>query len=225
MRLVDLTDQRFGELVVVERGQPRGTGVTYWTCRCDCGSSVEVDAGALRRGKRASCGHIPAELAAGRRPWPREPRVLVGADGSIVGPQGRLLTPWLAERDYWRISVYRVDGVARLYQPFVHVVVCEAFHGPRPDGKWAAHENGDPGDSRAENLSWKTHVENEADKLRHGTHMQGEDVYCAKLTERDVVAIRAARSAGATLVELEARYGVHMATISKVARRATWKHV
>lgn len=226
MRLVDLTGQTFGELLVTGRGASRGTSVTYWTCRCSCGTTVDVDAGALKRDLRTSCGHVPAALAEGRRPWPRDPRILVGADGTLVGPQGRLLTPWADERSgYLRVSVYRIDGVERLRQPFVHVIVCETFHGPRPVGKYVAHANGRPADCRAVNLSWKTPVENEADKLTHGTRPQGERVYCAKLTEQDVHAIRAARAAGATLSELAARYPVRETTIARAISRKTWKHV
>jgi hypothetical protein len=225
MRLIDLAGQTFGELTVIERGASRGTAVTYWRCRCSCGTTVDVDAGALKRGLRTSCGHVPAALAEGRRPWPRDPRILVGADGTLVGPQGRLLTPWADAQGYLRVSIYRVDGVRRSYQPFVHVIVCETFHGPRPDGRQVAHGDGVRANCAAGNLSWKTPVENEADKLTHGTRPQGERVYCAKLTEQDVHAIRAARTAGATWGELAARYPVEETTIARAALRKTWRHI
>lgn len=224
-RLVDLAGQTFGELTVTGRGASRGTGVTYWSCRCACGATVDVDAGALKRGKRTSCGHISAELAAGRRPWPRDPRVLVGADGSLVGAQGRLLTPWADAQGYLRVSMYRTDGTGRGYQPSVHGIVCETFHGPRPTGHHVAHEDGIQANCAADNLSWKTPAENEADKLRHETRPQGERVYCAKLTEQDVHAIRAASAAGTTLAELENRYPVKKSTISRVVLRKTWRHI
>lgn len=225
MKLVDLTGQTFGELLVTGRGASRGTSVTYWTCRCSCGTTVDVDAGALKRGLRTSCGHVPAALAEGRRPWPRDSRILVGADGTLVGPQGRLLKPWADARGYLRVSIYRTDGTERLCQPFVHGIVCETFHGPRPDGHQVAHEDGIRTNCAADNLSWKTSVENQADKLRHGTQPQGERVYCAKLTEQDVHAIRAASAAGVALVELTARYPVKLSTISRVVLRKTWRHI
>lgn len=62
----------------------------------------------------------------------------------------------------------------------VHSIVCETFHGPRPDGYWVAHENGKRLDCRALNLSWKTVSDNHADKHRHGTMPCGAKHYTAK---------------------------------------------
>ena len=47
----DLTGQRFGKLVVVEKGGPR-----HWKCQCDCGKETEASGYHLRIGKRKSCG-------------------------------------------------------------------------------------------------------------------------------------------------------------------------
>lgn len=62
MKLVDLTGQRFGRLVVVERAPNRGTA-TVWRCRCDCGSSHEVRGTSLRSAARPtrSCGCMERE--------------------------------------------------------------------------------------------------------------------------------------------------------------------
>ncbi len=38
MKIIDLTGQRFGRLVVLERAESRG-GATYWRCQCDYGYS------------------------------------------------------------------------------------------------------------------------------------------------------------------------------------------
>ena len=55
MKIIDLTGQRFGRLVVLERAESRG-GATYWRCQCDCGNIREVYAADLRSGKHKSCG-------------------------------------------------------------------------------------------------------------------------------------------------------------------------
>lgn len=49
-KLLDLTNQRFGALVVVGREGPG-----WVRCRCDCGTELTATLGALRRGK-TSCG-------------------------------------------------------------------------------------------------------------------------------------------------------------------------
>lgn len=58
--LQDLTGQRFGKLVVIERApsRPKSNGKyrTMWKCRCDCGREVEVAASKLKSGHTISCG-------------------------------------------------------------------------------------------------------------------------------------------------------------------------
>lgn len=53
--LIDLSDQRFGRLVVVKRAE-NNYGRTRWLTRCDCGREKEVAALHLRQGKIVSCG-------------------------------------------------------------------------------------------------------------------------------------------------------------------------
>lgn len=60
MKLIDLTGQRFGKLVVVGRGSdyvsPRGFSSVRWICRCDCGNTTEVGRTSLKSGSIKSCG-------------------------------------------------------------------------------------------------------------------------------------------------------------------------
>lgn len=57
MRLIDLTSERFGSLIVLGRGEQRAYGrrVT-WICKCDCGEFSTVVGEALRTGATRSCG-------------------------------------------------------------------------------------------------------------------------------------------------------------------------
>lgn len=52
---VDLTGERFGRLVVLERAGSQ-CGHVRWKCECDCGNVVYVCMGDLRSGKTTSCG-------------------------------------------------------------------------------------------------------------------------------------------------------------------------
>lgn len=63
-KLIDLTDQRFGRLVVIERQGQANSGHAEWLCKCDCGKEVIVSSNALRssRGTR-SCGCLQREMA------------------------------------------------------------------------------------------------------------------------------------------------------------------
>ena len=57
MKLIDLTGQRFGRLVVIERVPGRMYGKHVgWLCACDCGGTVTTIGGSLRRGAVNSCG-------------------------------------------------------------------------------------------------------------------------------------------------------------------------
>lgn len=52
---IDLTGQRFGRLVVVDRAENRNKR-TMWNCVCDCGNKVIVGGKDMRSGKTVSCG-------------------------------------------------------------------------------------------------------------------------------------------------------------------------
>jgi hypothetical protein len=54
--LVEIGD-RYGELVVLRRGEPSNGGFARWHCKCDCGGATLSWQSELRRGKTTSCGH------------------------------------------------------------------------------------------------------------------------------------------------------------------------
>lgn len=55
-KLIDLTNKRFGKLVVIRRYyNPKNTR-PMWLCKCDCGNEKVVKGGALRDGLTVSCG-------------------------------------------------------------------------------------------------------------------------------------------------------------------------
>lgn len=62
----------------------------------------------------------------------------------------------------------------------VHLLVLEAFVGPRPEGLEGCHENGDSADNRLANLRWDTKGGNELDKVRHGTHNFARRTHCPR---------------------------------------------
>ena len=55
-RKSDLIGHRFGRLVVIGDSGRRSTGNVCWTCRCDCGNTVDVRTASLRDGATTSCG-------------------------------------------------------------------------------------------------------------------------------------------------------------------------
>ena len=62
----NLTGQRFGRLVAVERVGLDKSGHSRWLCRCDCGKQKIVSMNNLRSGSIQSCGCLQKELSSAR---------------------------------------------------------------------------------------------------------------------------------------------------------------
>lgn len=111
-----------------------------------------------------------------------------------------------------------VDGRA---QP-VHMVVLRLLGRAAGPGQQTRHLCGRRDCINPRHLLAGTPTENARDKLHHGTHLQGEAIASAKLTEDSVRLIRASAEPSA---QLAARLGVCTTTINTVRRRAAWRHV
>lgn len=61
-KIIDLTNQRFGKLVVIKRA-PNKNKRTMWLCKCDCGNEIEIRSDQLRGGITKSCGCLHIEQA------------------------------------------------------------------------------------------------------------------------------------------------------------------
>lgn len=55
-RAIDLTDQTFGRLTVLERAENGPNGQCRWLCQCECGTRKVILASELRTGGTKSCG-------------------------------------------------------------------------------------------------------------------------------------------------------------------------
>jgi hypothetical protein len=156
----------------------------------------------------------------------------VGSDGSVWsrweynGRNPRRLGEWRRMRatigtgGYPGLGLYR-ERRARYRK--VHLLVLEAFVGPRPPGMQGCHENGIPSDCRLGNLRWDTPKSNQADRLKHGTDCRGEKNAIAKLTEADVIEIRRRRLGGERGAVLAREYGVSQSTIAAIKTGQNWR--
>ena len=68
MRRIDLTNKRFGRLLVIAEHpepyrSPSGKPYRRWICRCDCGNETVVLQNQLATGKTVSCGCLQKEKA------------------------------------------------------------------------------------------------------------------------------------------------------------------
>lgn len=108
----------------------------------------------------------------------------------------------------------------------VHKLVINAFIGPAPFvDALAAHNDGDTSNNRASNLRWASALENQADRIRHDTKIQGSEVFGAKLDEAAIPHIRERIRNGERYPSIARDYGVSISTISLIKLQRTWTHV
>lgn len=63
MGFIDLTNQQFGSLLVLERDKEKigKVAAAYWICKCECGNIKSVRSDRLKKGEVTSCGCIKKE--------------------------------------------------------------------------------------------------------------------------------------------------------------------
>ena len=60
-KVIDITGNRYGRLVVIRRFESNKQGHIMWDCVCDCGKSVVVSGNNLKNGHTKSCGCFARE--------------------------------------------------------------------------------------------------------------------------------------------------------------------
>jgi hypothetical protein len=160
------------------------------------------------------------------------PGYRVGDDGSVwscwaynghqprrLGETWKRLVARASHDGYLSVGLYRSG---RAHRRKVHLLVLEAFIGPRPPGLEGCHNDGHPANCALGNLRWDTHRENQTDRVRHGTVPRGSRSGVAKLNEAAVADIRKRLAAGATRRELAMAFGVSPSTISAIRSGQNW---
>ncbi|MBE6943840.1 MAG: hypothetical protein E7453_06220 [Ruminococcaceae bacterium] len=70
-KTIDLTGQRFGQLLVIQRVEnhirPNGKHESQWLCRCECGVIKNIEGRKLRAGRSKSCGCRQSHKTFGRQ--------------------------------------------------------------------------------------------------------------------------------------------------------------
>jgi hypothetical protein len=165
--------------------------------------------------------------------WRRHGDPLGGGtgDGEPVGLLNDVVLPyegddcltWPFVRNPRGYGLIRRDNTMKL----VSRLVCEHANGPPPTPKHeAAHScgKGHEGCVAKRHLSWKTSAENKADMIAHGTRNYGCANGSVKLSDADVLAIRASKGASSQR-DLAERFGVSQATVSLIHTGKRWAHL
>jgi hypothetical protein len=167
-----------------------------------------------------------------------EYRELGKCDGYLFGDDGSVWTCWrtnaVEKSDVWRKLKPFVSESGHLQTNIkiagkvknvgVHALICEAFHGPCPEGMECCHgPDPDPANNVPSNLRWDTSLENNRDQIRHGTKAKWERNGSAKLTQEQVKWAIENRHLGPR--KLGRQLGVAHATIGRILRGEGWKGV
>lgn len=159
------------------------------------------------------------------KPWSRMTKESLGrwkGTKSVVGTTWKPMKPGRSGSGY-RMVILRKNN--KSHMRYIHVLVLEAFVGPRPKGMVACHNDGNKENNCVENLRWGTRQSNEADKAKHMTKVQGAKHFLAKMDDDIVRCVRERHAAGITQQALADLHGVDQVTISQVITGKTWKHV
>jgi HNH endonuclease len=165
------------------------------------------------------------------------PGYCLGDDGSlwslwkhsgVMGISWRRLKGTIEKDGYLVCLLYRKDGNRRWCR--MHRLILETFVGPCPPGLVCCHADGNPANNRLSNLRWDTPAANVADAINQGRHVslkvRGESAGAHKLTESEVLAIRARHASGSVSFGQIARdYGMSPQSICNIIHRKTWVHI
>lgn len=127
----------------------------------------------------------------------------------------KLLKPSMAASGHSSVSV---DGKQR----FIHVLMVEAFIGPRPIGQEVRHLNGKPSDNRIENLTYGSKSENAYDSIKHGTHFNASKTHCKHghpFDDANTIITKHGRQCRACRSAINLRYNSR----KRVERGADWR--
>ncbi len=142
---------------------------------------------------------------------------------------GRKSDVWLevkshgnSRRQYLYVTLRTPDGKKTMR---VNVLILWAFSGSRPEGMEAAHKDGNRLNNRIENLVWKTHQQNIADKVAHGTQLRGSDIVGSKLVESQVLEIKSLVASGSPKSHVASRFGVSDSLVRLIVKGKRWSHL
>ena len=125
-----------------------------------------------------------------------------------------VLKPSRQPNGYLAVNLYR-DG--RATRRTVHTLVYEAFVGSR-EGIEVNHIDGDKSNNALVNLEAATSAQNKAHAVRTGLAAVGARNAATKISQADVVSIRAASKAGVTQRAIARQFGVSQGHVSDIVR-------
>ena len=150
---------------------------------------------------------------------PRHPTHLVSNKGRVA----KILVSNTFNGKHLGVNIGRRGTDRRVW---VHRAVLETFVGPPPTSDSVCrHLNDIPTDNRVENLAWGTHRDNTQDAIRNGRWPINEDAPRAKLSNKDVIRIRAYYDRNCALEFIATKFEISISHVCGIGKRNFWKHL
>lgn len=130
---------------------------------------------------------------------------------------------WKSTNGYFMVDIASDAGVQK--SQLVSRLVASAFIRPPLKGEHVRHMDGVPTNNKLENLRYGTALENEADKIAHGTKMQGERHHKRKINDGTAREILRRIKAGQPVREIARQLIVSRYIVSDISRGKTWRHI
>lgn len=102
-------------------------------------------------------------------------RTVIRRDGKPYPVKGRVFSIRLGSAGYPQVLLRDKEKKRQAHN---HVLVLEAFVGPRPKGHQACHWDDDKTNNHLSNLRWGTPSENAKDSIRNGTNRYSGRTHC-----------------------------------------------
>ena len=127
-----------------------------------------------------------------------------------------------ADRGYRSVELWKNR---RGKKHFVHRLTLETFGGKPPTNKHECnHKNGIKHNNNFTNLEWTTSSENKTHGVQNGLYPSGDSCSWAKLTEKDVEAIKQMRQNGMTHQSIADQFNVQRRHIGRILDGTRWKN-
>lgn len=196
-----LAGQKFNRLSVIEKVVAHNKSSSFWKCKCDCGSIIEVSGAHLRSGHTKSCGCFIKD---------NPPTITHGYSRN----KNRTYKTWLEMRQ--RCNNPKSDK--HQWYGGRGITICERWNnfvvfledmGERPEKMTLDRINND-GNYEPSNCRWATQKE----QIRNSSW--------PKLNQGAAEEIRRLRDAGMKIRELATLYGISNVSVYNVVKMRSW---
>ena len=193
---------------------------TYLKACASCGTPFRVFPADVRRGRDPQHCSRTCRDAAIRSPERVAEQFWLRVDKSTPD----VCWEWQGQR--WRhgYGMFSVGGNQFRERAFAHRVAFSLTNGPIPDGLWVLHRCDNPPCVNPAHLFLGVAQDNSTDMVRKRRHKYGERNHNHKLTDAQVVSIRARYAQGSiSQKQLGSEYGVSETTIHVIVTGKGWR--